>query len=123
MRRSTEACSRLLSMIVAMSKEVGLECPISNLTLSMFKGEGKAPRLKLKAAETRRMLPILRAVCSTCFSITGEHEALRFFVPGQFVFSLFGDGQLDRWWGVDSKTECRWASLLVIVLRVARSSI
>ena len=37
----------------------------------------KKPKLKLKAAEGRRLLPVLREALATCFEITSPHQILR----------------------------------------------
>jgi len=54
MKRSISACSKLLCMIRAMSKDMEMDCPITDLTVCMFRAQpSKKPKMKLKAAEGR----------------------------------------------------------------------
>ena len=71
------ACDRLLHMTEILAHELGLEKPFHTLTLTMFRRKGaKKHKLRLKAAEGRRLVPILarmlkafsplRAITSDC---------------------------------------------------------
>ena len=77
--RPVEACARLLKMIKVMSKEADVECPIGDLTVTMFRSAmNKKPKMKLKAAEGRRFLVVLRKVLGTCFPVSDRHSSTRF---------------------------------------------
>ena len=77
--RSTSACMRLLTMFRVMSKALDVECPIGDLVVTMFRSTmSKSPKLKLKAAEGRRFLVVLRKVLASCFPLGTPHAATRF---------------------------------------------
>ena len=73
------ATTKLMGMIKAMSHEIGVKPPFHSLTIGMIRaGAGKPPKLKLKAAEGRHLLPVLRAVLTNCFDMSSEHAILRY---------------------------------------------
>ena len=53
-----EALAKLVNLMYAAAKSKGLQPPVSKLTMGMIRVSGKPPKLKLKAAEGRHMLPI-----------------------------------------------------------------
>ena len=65
-------------MIAAAAKELGVECPLWDLTRGMIRvSAGAAPRLRVKAAEARYMLPITRHILAHYFPTQSDHESLR----------------------------------------------
>ena len=56
--------------------EPRIRCPLSRLTLGAIKPEGKSPRLRMKAANTRYMIPIVRCVLENIFPPTSPREQL-----------------------------------------------
>jgi len=73
------ATTKLLNMLKLQAAALGVEAPIHNLTIFMIRGSGKAkPKLKIKAAEGRHLLPILRQVLLHCMPCTTEHQLLRY---------------------------------------------
>ena len=77
--RPGKQCGQLLGMITSMAALLDVEPPISTLAITMVRPNlNKPPKLKLKAAENRRMLPILRAMLRHCFPLQTEHEMLRY---------------------------------------------
>jgi hypothetical protein len=76
-KKSAGTCSDLLVLMRIAAKELGLEPPISNLTVNMFKSEGKSPKFKLKAAESRVMLKVVHFMLTNFFKPTNDHELLR----------------------------------------------
>ena len=61
--RPTKAEGQLLSLIRLQAKHLGVSSPIAGLAVNMIRSEmGERPKLKLKAAEGRYMLPNLIAM-------------------------------------------------------------
>ena len=60
--RARSTLGEMMTMIAIASKHLGFDKPINDLTFTMFKQEGKTPRMRTKAAETRIWLPY-----SICF--------------------------------------------------------
>ena len=76
--RSKAACSKLESLLGMCASRLGLEKPFYSLTVTMFRPKlSKKPQLKLKAAQGRYLLPILREALVTCFDCSTEHQKLR----------------------------------------------
>ena len=70
--RSTEACAMILSMMESMARSMGQRVPIYQLTITMVrKSATAAPKPKLKAAEGRRTLPLVRRLLAVCFRENG----------------------------------------------------
>ena len=66
-------------MFQVMARELGLEMPFWDITIPMFRSKtSMAPKLKLKAAEGRHFLPILRATLQKCIEMESAHAQLRF---------------------------------------------
>ena len=76
--RRQPSCQRLLNLINMMSKSRGEDPPINNLTVLMFWPKSTAyPKIKLKAAEARYMVPVLLMVLQNCFPAETEYEITR----------------------------------------------
>ena len=64
-------------MIRVIASQMGVEPPISGLTVLMFrKAAGKKPKLACKAAEARYLLPIVVKVLEQFFPVETEHQRL-----------------------------------------------
>ena len=62
------ACAKTVSMIFAASKALHMEPPINDVTRGMIRSSASAPpRLRVKAAEARHMLPVTLC-CLKAFS-------------------------------------------------------
>ena len=69
----------LINLIKRSSKAVCQDRPpINNLTIGMLKSPGKNPRLKVKAAESRYFLPVVRHLLEHIFPRNSPHEVLRY---------------------------------------------
>jgi hypothetical protein len=72
-------CGVILTLIRHFSKHLGVESPINNLTISMFRpSAAKAVRFKGKAAECRHLLPIMMEILRVAMPNETAHEALRY---------------------------------------------
>ena len=72
------ACAKLLNMVKVQARALEIEPPINALTVYMIRVTmKKKPRMRLKAAEGRFMLPILHAILLHCFPATSPYEVLR----------------------------------------------
>ena len=59
------AVGRLMHLIRTVSNDLGLEMPVRYLTITMIRrGYGKKPCMRLKATETRRLLPVVTVMLS-----------------------------------------------------------
>ena len=76
-QKSASVCGKLLSMMRSMARELGTQMPITDLTIGMFRQPGKSPKMKLKAAEGRNFLILLRKVLVECFPAQTQHETTR----------------------------------------------
>ena len=84
--KNREVSAILLHMIKLGSKERGLEMPINQLTLGMIKASGKdAPKLKVKAAEARKMLEVTHFMLEKLFPLDTPHLYMRFQCVSKFV--------------------------------------
>ena len=72
------ALAKLLSMIHVASRRLGCEPPINQLTIGMIrsKATGK-PKCKTKAAEGRKLLPVVVFILQNFVPCDGGHEKLR----------------------------------------------
>ena len=68
----------LLCCIRLAAKNLGVQPPIHGLTFSMIKRDGKSPKLRLKAAEGRYMVPITLRLLELFFPSATNHDNLRF---------------------------------------------
>ena len=94
------ACSQLLHLVRTQARNLGVDCPIADLTIFMIRVKNKKkPRLRLKAAEGRYMAPILRAILVHHFDRDTPYKVLRFqcFDALCSCYDLFAD-----WHGQDS---------------------
>ena len=67
-----------MNMLRAMARSLDLEMPFDDLTIGMMKsGAKKPPKLKLKAAEGRYLLPILLELLKNCVESTSAHAVMR----------------------------------------------
>ena len=93
------ACGRLQNLCDMCAKRLGLEKPFHSLTIQMFRSKASSkPKMKLKAAEGRHFLPVLREVLATCFSMVTVHEQTRL----QAVDALLDAYRLLENWNADS---------------------
>ena len=68
---------KMHTMVWMASKALRLkQPPCETLTMPMIKGSGASPRMKLKAAETRRMLPVVHYMISTYMPPESSKEEL-----------------------------------------------
>ena len=74
--KARDACGKIIIMMRTTAKDMNVEMPFNDLTIGMIRGENKKTKLKLKAAEGRRTLPILLRMLQTFFS-HGAHATLR----------------------------------------------
>ena len=75
--KARNACMLIMGMMRAMATHLGVESPIDDLTVTMIKAEKSSPRLKVKAAEARRLLPITLAILRNCLPCVNDHELTR----------------------------------------------
>ena len=74
-RRSKAACGKIQSMLSMCASRLGLEQPFHSLVVTMIRPSlAKKPTMRLKAAEGRHLLPILREMLATCFNVRTAHE-------------------------------------------------
>jgi hypothetical protein len=72
-------CSILENMMRSASKDLNVQPPFNRLTVGMFRANAsKAPKLKLKAAEGRHFLPVLKHMLAQHFPLESDHERLRY---------------------------------------------
>ena len=77
--RHKEACTVLLSMLNLVAAELGLEKPLADLVVTMFRpAMNKKPRMRLKAAEGRALLPIMTTMLGRYFPNENEREEMQF---------------------------------------------
>ena len=79
-----DALGDLLGLIRWAAKQLNMEPPIGKLTLLMFKSPTKRPKLKVKAAECRHLVPIVHKML-TLFPMGSEHSRMRFSCVGLLV--------------------------------------
>ena len=72
-----DVCSKILNMMRMMARFLDVDMPIGDLTVTMFKQQKKQPKFKLKAAEGRYILPIIRAMCAYCLDASSDHAKVR----------------------------------------------
>ena len=75
-----EACGKLLDMIKIASKELDMkQPPIYHLEYTQIRASpDSAPKLKVKAAEARHMVPVTHFILKRFFPLASDHEFLRF---------------------------------------------
>ena len=77
-KRSLKECGQLMAMIKAKADELGVEPPFFHLTVTMIRGSMKVkPKMKIKAAESRRLIPVLSAVLLDFFECTTPRQKKR----------------------------------------------
>ena len=76
--RPKAACGKIENLLSMCASRFGLAKPFHSLTVAMIRPKlSKKPKLRLKAAEGRHMLPILRGMIATCFQVRTEHQKMR----------------------------------------------
>ena len=76
--RPAVACAKLLNLLKVAAQDLGTRVPVADLTLGMFHGVAKKrPKMKLKAAEGRYMLPIVHRLLQVLWETDSEHARLR----------------------------------------------
>ena len=77
-KNNKKQCGQIISMIKLAAHELDKDPPISNLSVSMVKASnGKPPKLKVKAAEARHLLPITHFMLCNYFDCRGEIGKIR----------------------------------------------
>ena len=71
-----------------------METPINDLTVTMFRNQSKAPKLKLKAAHGRHFLPVLREMLRSFFPIDTDHSKLRYQCVHNLYMCYY---EMDHW--------------------------
>lgn len=78
-KKPDRACTVLLNIMNCSARALGVECPVSWITVSMIRGSATdKPKFKAKAAEGRHLLPILRHSLEHAFDLDTPHEKSRF---------------------------------------------
>ncbi len=74
-----QTLAKILSMLWAAAKGASVELPIRHLTLGMIRSDAnnKSPKLKVKAAEGRRLLPVLTFILEHLLPVTSPREVMR----------------------------------------------
>ena len=94
-KKPVDACGKLMSMIEVKSKELNVDLPLYDLSVTMFrKGASKKPKLSLKAAEGRHFLRILHGILRDYFPHDDHHARARFALIDS-LFSCYME--LDNW--------------------------
>ena len=74
-----EKLGELMELIKSGAKALKMgRSPINKLTMQMVKEPSKSPKLKVKAAESRHLLPIVRHILERYFPQDTEHKRLRY---------------------------------------------
>jgi hypothetical protein len=77
-RKSSDiACGELLALMSWAAKQCGVAPPVNKITLAMLKKSGKPPKLKLKAAEGRHLVPLTLKILKL-FPMNSDHASSRF---------------------------------------------
>ena len=76
-REDDEPLQNLCVMLRQMSKQLNIDPPFWRCTLNMVRVVGKSPRMKLKAAETRRLVPCLVRLLELIFPPQNAKEIAR----------------------------------------------
>jgi hypothetical protein len=72
------ACAKLENIMRVMSKSLGVDPPFHSLTLGMFRRASEPkPKLRLKATEGRRFLPVLREMLANAFKLDTPRAKVR----------------------------------------------
>jgi len=93
-----DALAKILSLIKSAASALGAESIISSITLNMIKASGrKPPKLKLKAAEGRHMLPITTMILENFMPapIT-DHDKNRLLCT-QAINKVYNELEESRW--------------------------
>ena len=75
--RPGNALAQLLLMIRLASKRLRMQPPINNLTMTMIRKSGQPPKMALKAAEARHLLPVLCYIQEKIMPPKNPHDELR----------------------------------------------
>ena len=77
-RIKKKAVHMLYTVVKAASADLGIDTPFGSLTQGMIRPKNKfKPRLKLKAAELRRFVPVLKHMLKNHFSCTTPRQGAR----------------------------------------------
>jgi len=80
--KTLEPCARILWLLRTMAKQVGVDCPIAELCLTMFRAKGesgtKRPKLKLKAADSRYILHLLVLILEKAAPRATQHDQIMY---------------------------------------------
>ena len=69
---------RIASKALSKGLTIEYKCPISSLTIGMLRKDTKAPKMKTKAAEGRKLVPVVRWILENMFKQESAHEKLRY---------------------------------------------
>ena len=102
------ACGLLLNMVRLAARQLDVETPFNNLTIGMIipKATGK-PRTKLKAAEGRHYIVVLRKMLRDFLPMACPHSLLRFQCLDALYYVYW---ELEHWRPIESPTQL-WRSM------------
>ena len=75
--KAAMVCGLMVNMLKIACKSMGIECPIHQLSIGMIVGKAGNPKLKVKAAEGRYLLPVILEVLKRFLPCASPHEVLR----------------------------------------------
>ena len=74
-----EKMTDLIMMLKTAAAAVGLDRPpVNRITFPMIRQSGKSPKLRIKAAESRHMLPCIVYIMQHYFKMDSPHKQLRY---------------------------------------------
>jgi len=73
----TSACAKIMNMFKLGASSLNMDPPFHDLRYTMFGRPNKSPKLKLKAAEARYLLPVLEFVLREFFPADDEYSRVR----------------------------------------------
>ena len=77
-KRPDDTIAHILVCLRLAAKKLKMPTPLTNLTLNMFKRDQKAPKLIVKAAEGRSLVPVILKALELFFPPGGEHDQTRY---------------------------------------------
>ena len=82
--------SMLQTMLSDAANDLGMAMPFTKLTLAMIRSESLKPKLKLKAAKTRDLAPIVLRLLESHFPAQNERD-LRRYKCLEFLVKAYGE--------------------------------
>ena len=92
--REEEAMQQIMTYLKDAANDLGHEMPVSKLKLTHIRGTDLRPRLKAKAARTRRLVPIALRMLSMHFVPESEQES-RIFKRLEYLNTAYQE--LEHW--------------------------